>query len=382
MAIRIQHRKLALIGVIVPILVLLVYVALRSGPLAPIAVTEASVQSHAIEPAIYGIATVEARYTYKIGPTFAGRVKSLNVDVGDLVKAGDVLGEMDPVDLVDKVHSGKAAFNRAEAAIQEAKAKLAFAKSQLERYEQLYASRFSSEETLAIKRQEFQITEAGLTVAQEELARVRADQNAIVAQRNNMFLLAPVDGIITSRDVNPGSTVVAGQAVVELIDPKSLWLNVRFDQISAFGLMTNLPANIILRSYNGQSLKGRVLRLEPKADAVTEEVLAKIVFDNVPSPLPPIGELAGVTVKLPALAAGSVIPNAAVKYKDSQSGVWQVKNGGLRFRPVKLGRSDLDGQVQVLDGLGVDDRVVVYSEKRLSARSRVYVVEHIPGVSQ
>ncbi|MDP1766922.1 MAG: efflux transporter periplasmic adaptor subunit, partial [Methylotenera sp.] len=79
----IKGRTLAMIGVIVPLFALFVYVALRSGPLAPVLVTVTNVENHAISPAIFGIGTLEARYTYKIGPTIAGRVKQVNVNVGD-----------------------------------------------------------------------------------------------------------------------------------------------------------------------------------------------------------------------------------------------------------------------------------------------------------
>ena len=85
-----QRRTLALIAVIAPLAGLFLYVALRSGPLAPVAVTVAAVQSQAITPALAGIGTVQARYTYRIGPTYAGRVKRLDVHVGDAVKAGRI----------------------------------------------------------------------------------------------------------------------------------------------------------------------------------------------------------------------------------------------------------------------------------------------------
>ncbi len=374
-----QRRTLALIAVIVPLLVLLVYVALRSGPLAPVAVTETRVESRAIHPELFGIGTVEARYTYKIGPTYAGRIKRLDVQVGDRVKTSQVLGEMDPVDLDDRIRSQDAAFKRAEAAIREAMARQSFAETQARRYEQLFAARSASEEALVTKRQELAIADAALAAAREDLARTRSDRDALVAQRGNLRLVAPVDGFVTLRDADPGTTIVAGQAVVELIDPKSLWVNVRFDQISASGLAADLPAKIVLRSRHGQSLKGRVLRMEPKADAVTEETLAKVVFDNVPTPLPPIGELAEITIELPALAATLVIPNAAVQRQGDQLGVWQITDGEPSFIPIKLGRADLDGRVQVLEGLKDGDRIVVYSEKTLGPHSRIHVVKQIPG---
>ena len=196
-----QRRTLALVAVIVPLLALLGYVALRSGPLAPVAVTEAKVESRAISPALFGIGTIEARYTYKIGPTFAGRVKRLDVQVGDRVKAGQVLGEMDPVDLDDRVRSQEAAKKRAEAAIREATARQSFAATQARRYEQLFAARSVSEEAVTTKRQELQIAEAALAAAREDLARVRADRDALIAQRGNLRLIAPVDGVVTLRDL-------------------------------------------------------------------------------------------------------------------------------------------------------------------------------------
>lgn len=375
-----QRRTLGLIAVIVPLLGLLVYVALRSGPLAPVAVTEVRVESRAIRPALFGIGTVEARYTYKIGPTFAGRVQRLDVHVGDRVKAGQVLGEMAPVDLDDRVLAQEAALKRAEAAIREASARHSYAQSQARRYEQLFAARSVSEEALTTKRQELAIAEAALAGAKQELAKARSDRDAVVAQRGNLRLVAPVDGVVILRDADPGTTIVAGQAVVEMIDPQSLWVNVRFDQVSASGLAADLPANIVLRSRNGKSLEGRVLRVEPKADAVTEEALAKVIFDEVPSPLPPLGELAEVTIDLPALQAAPVIPNAAIQRQGNETGVWQITNGEPVFIPVKLGRSDLDGHVQALEGLKDGDQIVLYSEKALGPHSRIHVVERIPGL--
>lgn len=377
-----QGRTLALLAVIIPLLVLFIYVGLRSGPLAPVAVTVASVESRAITPALFGIGTVEARYTYKIGPTFAGRVKRLEVHVGDQVKAGQVLGEMEPVDLDDRVRSQESVFKRAEAALREAEARQAYAQTQARRYEQLLAVRFISEEIVTTKQQELQIADAALSAAREDIARARSDLEGLVAQRSNLRLIAPVDGVVAVRDADPGTTIVAGEAVVEVIDPKSLWINARFDQISASGLAGGLPARIVLRSRGGQTLKGRVLRVEPKADAVTEETLAKVTFDNKPEPLPPVGELAEVTVDLPALPAAPLIPNAAVQREGDKVGVWQIVDDDLHFSPVKLGTSDLNGYVQVREGLKNGDQVVIYSEKALTTRSRIHVVDHIPGVSR
>ncbi|MCC6219099.1 MAG: efflux RND transporter periplasmic adaptor subunit [Aquabacterium sp.] len=374
-----RGRTLALIAAIVPLLILFIYVGLRSGPLAPVAVTVTSVTSEAVSPALFGIGTVEARHTHKIGPIFAGRIQRLDVQVGDQVKAGQVLGEMDPVDLEDRGRSLEAAVRRAEAVLREAEARHAFASTQAQRYDELYASRSVSEELRGTKRQELQIAAAARAVAQAEVVRVRSDREGLGVQQGSLRLVAPVDGLVVAREADPGTTVVAGQAVVEIIDPSSLWMNVRFDQISAAGLRRDLPAQIVLSSRSGLPLKGHVLRVEPKADAVTEETLAKVVFDTQPESLPPLGELAEVTVNLPALPAAPTVANAALRRLGEQTGVWKLVDGDLQFVPVKLGASDLNGRVQVREGVAVGDQVVTYSEKTLTAKSRIKVVDHIAG---
>ena len=377
-----QRRTLALLAVIAPLLALFGYVVVRSGPLAPVPVTVVAAEARPITPSIFGIGTVEARYTYKIGPTIAGRVKRLDVHVGDPVKAGQVLGEMDSVDLEERIRAQDAALRRAEAALRESVARLSFAKTQASRYEQLFAARSTSEELLITKRQELQIADAALSGAQQELARLRSERDALIAQKKNLALVTPVDGLVVARGTDPGTTVVAGQAVVEVIDPRSLWINARFDQINASGLTQGLRARIALRSRTAAAaLDGRVLRTEPVADAVTEETLAKVIFASPPDPLPPIGEIAEVTIALPALAMAPVIPNAAIRREAGKTGVWKIVDGDAQFVAVRLGATDLDGHVQVLEGVEEGERVVVYSERALSKQSRIHIASRIPGVS-
>ena len=378
---RLQRRTLLLLAVAVPLALLFVYVALRSGPLAPVAVTVMQVESRHIAPALAGIGAVQARHTYKIGPTGAGRVRRIDVQVGDAVAAGQVLGEMDPVDLDERLRAQQAAIASADAALRQAEAKQAFARTQAARYEQLLAVRGTSEELAATRRQDLALADAALAAARADGARLRAELQAVRAQRGNLVLAAPVAGLVVARDVDPGTTVVAGQAVVELIDPASLWVDTRFDQIAAEGLAAGLPAKVVLRSRRGQPLDARVLRVEPRADVVTEETLAKLSFDAPPATLPPVGELAEVTVQLPALAAAPAIPNAALRTVGGKLGVWKMTDGKLRFEAVTSGRGDLDGWVQVAHGLAAGEQVVVYSEKTLNSRSRIQVVDRIPGVS-
>ncbi len=374
-----KGRTLTLLAVIISLLVLFIYVALRSGPLAPVAVTLTTIESKPLTPSIFGIGTVASRFTYKLGPIITGRVLRIYVNVGDPVKAGRVLAEMDPVDLDARILSQQATLKRADATLKEAKIRQTYARTQMQRYEALFDVHSTSEEIATTKRQDFLIADTSLAAAHEDVARAHTDLDALLAQRNSLRLIAPVDGIVTLRDIDPGTTVVAGQSVVEMIDPKSIWINVRFDQIATQGLTQGLLAQIVLRSQKDHLFQGHVVRLEPKADSVTEELLAKITFDALPKPLPPLGELAEVTVDLPPLPAKPTIPNAAVRRNGQTVGVWEIINEKLHFTPIKLGSSDLNGYVQVLEGLKEGSRIVVYSEKVLSSKSRIRIVDKIAG---
>ena len=377
----ISRRTLMLVAAIVPLVLLFAWVAVRSGPLAPVEVTTISVAKRSIAPALYGIGTVQARYSYKIGPTYAGRLQRLDVHVGDAVKAGQVLGAMAPVDLDDRIGAQQAAIASAQAALLQAQARQRYAQAQAQRYGQLAQQQLVSVETASARRQELDVANAGLAAARDDIRRLQAERDAVQAQRGNLALVAPVDGLVVARNADPGTTLVAGQAVVEVIDPSSLWIDARFDQIAAGGLAAGLSADITLRSGPDGAHAGTVLRTEPVADAVTEETRAKIVFASLPKPLPPLGELAEVTVRLPAQAAMPAIPNATIRTVGGQRGVWKLVNGELEFAPLALGRSDLDGNVQVRKGLAGGEQVVLYSEKALTASSRIHVVERIRGTA-
>jgi RND family efflux transporter MFP subunit len=262
----------------------------------------------------------------------------------------------------------------------DAKAKKAFAATQQERYETLLKTDATSREIVALKRQEEASAQAAFEAAEADIVQLQKERAALVQQREELRLIAPVDGLVIARNTEPGSTLVSGQAAFELLDPNHLWIHARFDQFTAAGLKAGLPAQIVLRSRPGQVFSGQVLRVELLADAVTEELLAKIIFALPPSALPPIGELAEVTVVLPETDAFPVIPNAALRRVNGQQGVWMLENAkSLRFVPVQAGVSTLDGSVQILEGLSEGDAVVTHSKILLNEKSRVKVTDVISG---
>ena len=372
------------------------WVATTSGPLAPIKVTVSQVATGTLTPSLFGVGTVEARRSYLIGPTVAGRVERVLVDVGDRVKAGQLLAEMDPVDLDARVGSSSAAAARAQSAVataqaqvRDARSRQALAAGEAHRYIDLGKQNFVSSSVVDAKLQLRQSADALLAAAEsvhvsarQDVTRLEAEREGARQQRGNFRLEAPVDGVVISRDAEPGSTVVAGQAVLKLIDPASLWVTTRFDQGRSAGLREGLPVRITLRSSGARgAAPGKVVRLDPASDSVTEERIAQVAFDSLPTGVS-TGELAEVLVSLPAVAGALLIPNAAMRQLGAQSGVWLHRDGKLRFVSVRTGAEGADGMVQVVDGLKAGDEVVVYSERELAADSRIKVVSALVGTTR
>jgi HlyD family secretion protein len=382
-------RRLGIGALAVALLAALAFVALRTGPLAPIRVTVTSIQEGKLSPAIFGIGTVEARRSWMVGPTVAGRVLSVRVDVGDVVKAGQLLAEMDPVDLDQRLAALDAALARAtstqaaaQAQVADAAARRELAAINAKRNQDLAAQNFISPGALESRLQEKASADAALQAAQanlsgsaQDIIRQKADRAALQQQRGNVRLLAPADGVVTTRDAEAGSTVVAGQPVLRLVDPASLWVRMRVDQGRSTGLTPGLKASIILRSQPRTPIQGQVARVEMLADAVTEERIAQIAFTAPPGFTAAIGELAEIELQLPETAAALLLPNAGIQRLQGQTGVWRLQNGKPAFAPVRLGASGLDGRIQVLEGLKTGDEVVVYSQKALTEGARVQVVD-------
>lgn len=377
-------------------LILLLLVALipvgwllySKGPLGPPKVTVAAVQQQSLKAGVFGIGTVDARLTYAIGPTQAGRVYKVFADQGDRVAAGKVLGEMDPVDLEQKVTGAAATVSKAqssslaaEALVRDTASRRNLARNSADRYNALFKANAISQEAVDVKNNEANAAQsahesalAALEAARGEVARANADYAALVSQRNNLQLISPVEGLVVSRDAEPGATVVAGQSVFRLIDPSTLWIRTRIDQGRFQGIAVGQPATIVLRSRPDKQLAGKVVRLEVQADSVTEERFVNVAFNEAPGVLP-LGELAEVTIDFPPVADALVVPAAALKKQGKQNGVWLVDSGALRFQPVEIGAQSLDGKVQILKGISLQDNVVVYSQQLLREGMKVRVVK-------
>jgi len=354
------------------------------GPLAPVGVQTASAARADVNPSVFGIGTVEARLSYAVGPTQPGRVLRVLVDQGAEVKAGQLLAEMDPVDMDRRIQAAQSTGARSRQAAQVAEAQVAEAESRAkltqlnrDRDQALFQKQVISEQALDNSRQAAVAAEAALAAARanvlavkQDVGRVDADLRGVGSLRDNLRLVSPVDGVIVAREMEPGTTALAGQTVLRVISPDSLWVRARVDQSRAHGVAVGQPASIVLRSAPDTARPGRVARIEMQSDPVTEERVVNVSFDAPPAHLY-LGELAEVTIRLPGAAGVLTVPSAAIARDGNETGVWQLVNGRARFKPVRIGMQSQEGVVQILSGLAEGERVIVYSSMQLRSDARV-----------
>jgi HlyD family secretion protein len=169
--------------------------------------------------------------------------------------------------------------------------------------------------------------------------------------------------------------------VIKLFDPGSLWVTSRLDLSRATGLAPGLPAPCLLRASSLAAVPGRVARIDPASDSITEERIAQVTFDSPPAGLS-TGEMAEVLVRLPAVHGALLVSNAALRQRGAHTGVWAHQEGKLRFVSIDVGAEGDNGMLQVTRGLKAGDAVVIHSEAELGEGSRVRVVDSLIGGPQ
>lgn len=381
----INRRLLSLILIGLVLFGVVALIAIK-GPLSPESVKTVQLKQEDLEPALFGVGTVEAQRSYTIGPVRTGKLQQLLVDHGDSVVAGQLLGQMDPVDLNDRLQSAQLNIEKSEhlvdaakAQLDEARSRYAQAKREDKRYRDLVKKKQVSHEAAEAKAtdaitasDQVRAAEANLEGVRHDLQRMQSDLKALQAQMDDLQLISPVAGVVTAREVEPGSLVVSGTPVLRIIDNTSLWVRTRIEQRGSADIDVGLPAEIFLRSHQDKAVTGKVARIELIADSLTEERWVDVSFDQIPENLA-IGTLANVTIRLPTVEQASWLPAAAIQNNDRETGVWLVTDNGAHFVVVKTGTRTLDGKIQILSGVTEQDLVVSYSKNPLTEGQRLKV---------
>jgi HlyD family secretion protein len=320
---------------------------------------------------VFGLGTVEARVTSKVGFKVSGVLVDLRADVGDRVAKGQVLARLDDREQSARVARAKAAveqtvasLQKASAGLEKAKANYANAKNISERRQKLVQSNTASVETAETARTAQDAAAADVNLASSDVAVARAaigDAKAQLQQESATLdfhvLTAPYDAMVTARIKELGSALGAGEPVFTLIDPQSVWVLAYIDESKAGEIRVGEPAEIVLRSHPNVRLPSRVARIEPESDRVNEERRVEIAFDSLPADAN-LGEQAEVYITTMRLPQALLVPEAAIVGLGKNGGtVWTVENGHLQQREVTLGHRLLDGRYEITGG--VPDKAVV-----------------------
>ena len=302
------------------------------------------------------VSTVEEM---QIGVEVTGlRVTALNVDVGESVRRGQVLLSLDHRTLDSDL-------TQANAALREAEAGAALARSNLARGQQLASGQYISATALDELR-------ANRTASEARLGTARAARDAVALRRSFADLRAPANGLISKRLVQPGQVVAAGTPLMHLIkDSRLEWRA----ELPASQLALAKPGDIVrLTSPTGNAVEGRVRAVSPGVDAATR---TGTLYADLPAGLIQSGTLQPGTFLEGRIETGigqaTVIPAAAVVLRDGFPTVFTVDAQSIAHQQ-RVETAGKDGGFVEVSGLKNGTQVVVEGAGFLADGDRVRVV--------
>jgi RND family efflux transporter MFP subunit len=348
-------------------LVLLISISYRliwySPPVPVIVVKKAEIQGK-----VHGPGTVQSKVPVAVSPRITGILEKLHADQGDRVQKGQLLAELDALELRAREAAAQAAKNRAQRDLARAQADLAKAHANLglahsnyqrdlEVFKPGYISPAAFDTTkaqLKVAESEVSAYQATITALQAGVKQAESETHAAAALHNYTRILAPMDGLITVRKAEVGNTLVPGSPIFQMVDLDQIWVAAWIDQALVAQLREGQPARITLRS--GRVFQGKVARINQEGDMVTRELEVDVKFEKLPEPLV-MSEEGEVDIDTGRKTA-PVVPLSAIMAKNGAKGVLVADEGILRFRKVSLGLKD-GARSAVLEGLKEGDLVVV-----------------------
>ena len=300
--------------------------------------------------------------TAQIYPRATGFVTERRVDLGDAVQAGQVLAVI--------------ANPEADQSVREAQAELVRARASLELARVNYDRAAALVESGAISRELFSDRSANRDAAQAALAATQARLDSARDRQGFQQVRAPFAGVIAARNVDRGDRVVGDAATatplfeLNALDPLRILVDV--PQGAALQVRPGLKAGVAFPELPGQRFDAEIVR---SAQSISDDAGGMRVELRLPNPEHriPAGMVGQVSLQVPRAAPAVIVPLSAISGPAGRSRVARVgADSTLEFKPVLLGR-DLGGEVEVLDGLAVGDRVVLAPNALLQAGARVTV---------
>lgn len=331
---------------------------------------------------------LESRLQAAVGAKVPGRIARLPVVEGTKVKAGDVLAELEHADLDAALASRKVAVTLAEAQRAEASFNFAQAERDLKREQDVYARKAGTDAGLERAETTFRAAQAVLQAREAALA---AAKSAVVEGEEairNMFIFAPFDGTVITKDAEQGESIMPGGmgvgsgrgSVITLANLSELEVDTDVKEDYLGQLRKGQPAQVVVDAVPARRYKGRLREIIPMGDRTRGIVKVKVSILDADERLFP--DLAATVNFLPdsagteegakqALKKGVFAPAAAVRAEGDEQYVWLLDEELVRRTAIQTAGEPHDGLVEVTAGLLGGERVVVSPPDDLKDGARV-----------
>ena len=285
--------------------------------------------------------------TQRIYPAFAGRVLTLNADIGQSVNAGQVLATL-----------ASPEFGAAQADTAKALADAQVADRALTRHQTLF-------EADVISRKELDSTEAEALRARAELARAQARTRMYGSAHNvnqQLGLTATVKGVVVERNLSAGQEVRPDQggpgnpALFVVSDPSVLWVQIDAREADIASLQPGTQISLSLPNYPDQTFNAKIAATGDFIDSSTRAIKVRAVVDNAKRLLK--AEMLGTARIERKLAEGVLAPASAVQLRGTEHWAYvQTEAGVFEPRRVKLGYQGIK-DVLIVDGVQAGEQIV------------------------
>ena len=336
----------------------------RLGQNGPVAVATATAVSGDIDVKIPALGTVTPLATVTVHPELTGQLMKIDFQEGQMVKAGDVLAEIDP-------RPYQAAVDQAKGQLERDEATLANAKVDLARYETLNKENAVAQQVYATQ----------IATVRTDTGTVIADKAAVKAAQVNLIycnITSPVAGRVGIRQVDIGNLVQSGGAstivVVTELQPMSVLFNVPEDSIDAImGQVRNgatLSAEAWDRAQTTKLASGTLSVVDNQIDPTTGTVKLRAMFDNTHNELFP-QQFVNIRLLINTLRNQTTAPVTAIQRGATGNYVYTInRDSTVSMRTVTLGPTD-GAKVAIESGLDPGEKVVVDGADRLRDGSPV-----------
>ncbi|MFC0170416.1 efflux RND transporter periplasmic adaptor subunit [Pseudoduganella danionis] len=263
-------------------------------------------------------ARVESRLGFRVG----GKIVARKVDVGTVVKKGQVLMQLDPQDL-------QLAQAQALAGLRSAETNRDLAQAELKRYQELRAKNFVSAAVLDAK-------DAGFKAAQANVDAAHAAYRGQSNQAGYSALVADIDGVVTAVDAEVGQVVAAGTPVVRVAKQgeKEVVIGLPEDKVDSLRRVSDVQ--IRLWADPQRSVPGKIREISPVADAATRTYTVKVTIPDTLDDAK-LGMTAVVQFNAKTAAPQIKVPLTALFYEKSATSVWLVERNAVKLVPVTVG---------------------------------------------